>query len=199
MRLAVTAVAEHPRPCSVRLHALRDPGRGGKPSSGSSSSATGAGPCRRSTSAAPSAPSMPTTKPISGASADRPVPPLSLPPTSRRASGKCSFRPCWPGRPEMSNARNAQIVVALAQRTKARAGWLHGSTEAPLFEALYFFGGLLPLPFPDGLSVRLGKLGLPPALLPALRPPPRPPPLFPAPPPRPPPFPLAILLPFADA
>ena len=30
----------------------------------------------------------------------------------------------------------------------------------------YFFGGLLPLPPPDGLPVRLGKLGLFPPLLP---------------------------------
>ena len=30
MRLAVTAVAEHPGPCTVRLLAVRDPGRGGE-------------------------------------------------------------------------------------------------------------------------------------------------------------------------
>ena len=68
------------------LIVARDPGRGGKPSSGSSSSVTGAGSYAHSTSAAPSAPSTPATKLTSGPSADdKPALPLRPPPTSRRA------------------------------------------------------------------------------------------------------------------
>ena len=44
------------------------PGVAGRPSSGASSSATGAAPCTRSTRAAPSAPSTPATRPTSAAS-----------------------------------------------------------------------------------------------------------------------------------
>ena len=49
------------------LIAVRDPGRGGKPSSGSSSSATGAASCTRSMAAALCAPSTSATRPTSGA------------------------------------------------------------------------------------------------------------------------------------
>ena len=61
------------------------PGAAGKPSSGSSSSVTGAGSYAHPTSAAPSAPSTPATKLTSGPSADKPALPLRPPPTSRRA------------------------------------------------------------------------------------------------------------------
>ena len=59
----------------------------GKPSSVSSSSATGAGSCARSTSTAPSAPSTPATKPKSGASANKPAPPLRPPPDGKPSFG----------------------------------------------------------------------------------------------------------------
>ena len=50
---------------------------------------------------------------------------------SGRVGGSCngSVGPCWPGRSEVMNGRNARSSVILAYRAKQRAGRFHGPTE----------------------------------------------------------------------